>query len=85
MKEFLKARSVAKIYCMEDGFKHFLGEIIHLHRNHDEYVVLDRRNGETHYFESWHLAHRYVRSQICWHAYYVCGKKEFYDESVFTL
>ena len=90
MKEFMRPKTVAKIYFEDvdaapQHRRKFLGVIKRMHRGKDEYAVLDYRNGETHYFESWPLAHKYVRSQICWHAYYICGKKEFYDESVFTL
>lgn len=85
MDGFMRPRSVAKIYCDDDSGRHFLGEVMRLHRTDAEYEVLDRFNGETHYFKSWIQVSYYVMNNMRWNAFFIYGKKEVTNDALFAI
>lgn len=83
--EFLKPGASAKIFCEDEDGRHFLGNVVRLHRSTDEYEILDRANGETHYFKNWDTARSYIKRRMRWNAFYVRGKQEVFDDVIFAL
>lgn len=83
--DFMRPRSVAKILCDDEDGRHFLGEVLRLHRDQDEYEVLDRHNGETHYFKSWGQVSYYVMNYMRWNAFFIYHKKEVANDALFAI